>query len=112
MNWEYAAAVITASSPLLLYVLSVFLRTADQRAKSRGDAEQVFVQTGADVQPSAREQALLQDIEQERKIARLEERNRALIEEKERLLRSIDRRDAKIHGLNETIRVLRENRQQ
>lgn len=112
MNWEYAAAVITASSPLLLYVLSVFLRTADQRAKSRGDAEKVVVQTGADVQPSAREQALLQDIEQERKIARLEERNRALIEEKERLLRSIDRRDAKIHGLNETIRVLRENRQQ
>lgn len=109
MNWEYAAATITAASPLILYILSVFLRTADQRAKSLGNTPNVVVQPGSDVQPSAREQALLQDIEQERKIARLEEQNKSLKAEKERLLQSIERRDAKIQRLNETIKVLREN---
>lgn len=109
MNWEYAAGIITAASPILLYVLSVFLRTADQRAKSRGNMPDVVVSSGADVQPSAREQALLQDIEQERKIARLDEQNRSLRAEKERLLQSIERRDVKIQKLNETINVLREN---
>lgn len=108
MDWENAAPIITALTPVLLFLLSVFLRTADQRAEGRRSGG-VVTQAGAEVQPTTRELALLQDIEQERKIAQLEERCRSLEAEKERLLGTIQRRDAKISLLNETIRVMREN---
>lgn len=113
-SWELIAPIIASASPVLLFLLSVMLRSADSRAK---DKTQVKIEAGANITASPLEEALRQDIRQEAEIARLTERNISLAAEKDRLLKTIARRDATIarrdaviEAQGETIRILRGER--